>query len=69
MLTYARRLGLQLVLATPKERSELVAPNVERTLLIHKEPVSGLPQVFDFTKEFALETVADGTAQDQRQPE
>jgi len=52
-LTYARRLGLQLILATPKERSELVAPHVERTLLIHKEPVSGMPEVFDFTKEFA----------------
>src|SRR5438105_7021872 len=50
---YARRLGLQLILATPKERSELVAPHVERTLLIHKDPVSGMPEVFDFTKEFA----------------
>jgi uncharacterized protein YPO0396 len=57
-LTYARRLGLQLVLATPKERSELVAPHVERTLLIHKEPVSGMPEVFDFTKEFTSEQPA-----------
>ena len=57
-LTYARRLGLQLILATPKERSELVAPHVERTLLIHKEPVSGLPEVFDFTKEFAADEPA-----------
>jgi len=54
-LTYARRLGLQLILATPKERSELVAPHVERTLLIHKDPVSGMPEVFDFTKEFAID--------------
>jgi uncharacterized protein YPO0396 len=57
-LTYARRLGLQLVLATPKERSELVAPYVERTLLIHKEPVSGIPEVFDFTKEFGADVAA-----------
>ena len=71
-LTYARRLGLQLILATPKERSELVAPHVERTLLIHKEPVSGMPEVFDFTKEFAsdestaiasTEAAVDGVAQ------
>jgi len=32
-LTFARNLDLQLVLATPKERSELVAPRVERSLL------------------------------------
>ena len=61
-LTYARRLGLQLVLATPKERSELVAPYVERTLLIHKEPVSGIPEVFDFTKEFAADVTASASA-------
>lgn len=61
-LTYARRLGLQLILATPKERSELVAPHVERTLLIHKEPISGMPEVFDFTKEFASNDAAVGSA-------
>jgi uncharacterized protein YPO0396 len=63
-LTYARRLGLQLVLATPKERSELVAPYVERTLLIHKEPVSGIPEVFDFTKEFAPDVTASAASAD-----
>jgi uncharacterized protein YPO0396 len=52
-LTFARNLGLQLILATPKERSELVAPSVERSLLIHKDAMSGLPTVLDFTKEFA----------------
>ncbi len=54
-LTFARRLHLQLVLATPKERSELVAPRVERSLLIHKDPISGSPTVLDFTREFAPE--------------
>ena len=63
-LTYARRLGLQLVLATPKERSELVAPYVERTLLIHKEPMSGIPEVFDFTKEFAADAAVSATGAD-----
>lgn len=52
-LTFARRLALQLILATPKERSELVAPHVERSLLVYKEPVGGLPTVMDFTKELA----------------
>jgi uncharacterized protein YPO0396 len=51
-LTFARKLGLQLVLATPKERSDMVAPSVERSILVHKDPVSGTPTVLDFTKEF-----------------
>ena len=51
-LDFARSLGLQLVMATPKERSELVAPAVETSLYIHKDPASGLPMVLDFTKEF-----------------
>jgi uncharacterized protein YPO0396 len=59
-LTYARNLGLQLVLAAPKERSELVAPRVERSLLIHKDPLSGLPTVLDFTKELAHDAESDG---------
>jgi uncharacterized protein YPO0396 len=61
-LAYARKLELQLVLATPKERSELVAPHVERTLLIHKDPLSGLPEVFDFTKEFASHDAVAGAS-------
>jgi uncharacterized protein YPO0396 len=52
-LMFARKLSLQLVLATPKERSELVAPKVERSLLIHKDAIGGIPTVLDFTKEFS----------------
>ena len=68
-LTFADRLGLQLVLATPKERSEMVAPRVERSLLIHKDAVSGVPTVLDFTKEFARDErddslAAEGTARE-----
>jgi uncharacterized protein YPO0396 len=51
-LELARGLGLQLVMATPKERSELVAPHVETSLYIHKDALSGAPTVLDFTKEF-----------------
>jgi uncharacterized protein YPO0396 len=51
MLRFARELGLQLVMATPKERSELVAPGVERCLLIHKDLQTGEPSVLDFTRE------------------
>ena len=51
-LRFARGLGLQLVMATPKERSELVAPWVETSLYIHRDAVSGIPAVMDFTKEF-----------------
>lgn len=51
-LRFARGLGLQLVMATPKERSELVAPWVETSLYVHRDPVSGMPTILDFTKEF-----------------
>jgi len=64
-LTFARRLGLQLVLATPKERSELVAPKVERSLLIHKDPVGGMPTVLDFTKEFAADEPEEAVPQER----
>lgn len=66
-LTFARTLGLQLVLATPKERSDMVAPLVERSILIHKDALTGSPTVLDFTKELttnAREDAADhGIAQ------
>lgn len=52
-LTYARKLGLQLLLATPKERSELVAPWVDRSIYIHKDARTGEPSVFEVTKEIA----------------
>jgi uncharacterized protein YPO0396 len=55
MLRFARNLGLQLVMATPKERVSLVAPWVERSLFIYKDLQSGEPSVSDFTKEFSRE--------------
>jgi uncharacterized protein YPO0396 len=51
-LRFARSLELQLILATPKERSELVAPEVENSLFIHKDGATGAPVVLDFSKEF-----------------
>ncbi len=60
-LRFARSLSLQLVLATPKERSDQVAPRVETCLFIHKDARSGLPTVLDFTKDFA----SDGEPSDQ----
>lgn len=51
-LSFARGLGLQLVIATPTEKCELVDPAVERSLLIYKNPVSGRASVEDFTKDF-----------------
>jgi energy-coupling factor transporter ATP-binding protein EcfA2 len=50
-LRFARELELQLVVATPKERSELVAPWMETSLYIYKDAHTGAPQVLDFTKE------------------
>lgn len=53
-LRFARELGLQLVIAAAQGKSEFVAPGVETTLLIVKDPQSGAPTVLDFTKEFAI---------------
>jgi hypothetical protein len=58
-LTFARKLGLQLVLATPKERSDMVAPAVERSILIYKDPMSGTPTILDFTKELTTDERED----------
>jgi uncharacterized protein YPO0396 len=58
MLQFARNLGLQLVMATPKERVSLVAPSVERSLLIYKDLQSGEPTVSDFTKELSRDELA-----------
>jgi uncharacterized protein YPO0396 len=64
-LEFARTLELQLVLATPKERSELVAPHVGTSLFIHKDPITGAPVVLDFTKELAEgDNVVDAAARD-----
>jgi uncharacterized protein YPO0396 len=62
-LRFARELGLQLVIAAAQGKSEFVAPGVETTLLIVKDPQSGAPTVLDFTKEFAIYDV--GSAQRQ----
>jgi hypothetical protein len=47
---------------------DLVAPKVERSLLIHKDALTGLPTVLDFTKEFAPEhedaVAAEGAARE-----
>jgi uncharacterized protein YPO0396 len=58
MLQFARNLGLQLVMATPKERVSLVAPAVERSLLIYKDLHSGEPTVSDFTKELSRDDIS-----------
>ncbi|MCC7385223.1 MAG: hypothetical protein IT384_25470 [Deltaproteobacteria bacterium] len=63
-LRFARRLGLQLILATPKERSELLAPNVERSIYVHKDPVSGEPMLFEVTKEYQADEGDVGAAGD-----
>jgi uncharacterized protein YPO0396 len=64
-LTFARKLELQLILATPKERSDLVAPKLERSLLIYKDPLSGMPTVLDFTKEFRPEEPPAGSEEQE----
>jgi hypothetical protein len=50
-LRFGRDLGLQIFLAVPKERAEIIAPAVDTTKYIHKDALSGLPRVLDFTKD------------------
>jgi uncharacterized protein YPO0396 len=52
-LGFTRKLGLQLVMATPKERAEIIAPHVETSLLVGKDPETGLGFVHDFHQELA----------------
>jgi uncharacterized protein YPO0396 len=58
-LAFARGLGLQLIVATPKEKVDLVARHVGTSLLIHKDPVSNVPAIFDCTRD-----LADGAERD-----
>ncbi len=52
-LQFARALQLQLILATPKERSELVIPRVETSLYIYRDPETGVPTVLPWDREFS----------------
>ena len=65
-LRFARELKLQLLIATPKERADLVAPLVETSIYIHKDPRTGVPTVLDFTKELAGDD--DGAASEDSAP-
>lgn len=61
-LTFAHDLGLQLLMAMPKEKTPYVAPHVQTSLYVHRNPRTGRPQVLDFTKVLAEEDVADSDA-------
>ena len=58
-LAFARDLGLQLLMAMPKEKTPYVAPHVETSLYVHRDPRTGRPQVLDFTKVLAEADVED----------
>ena len=63
-LQFARALKLQLIMATPKERSELVIPMVETSLYIHRDPQSGAPTVLTYDREFMDHEQPTGSAPD-----
>ena len=50
-LEFTRRLGLQLIMATPKERAEYIIPHVESCWLVLKEPQTGDALLIDFHQE------------------
>ena len=52
-----------------RARSELVAPWVETSLYVHRDPVSGMPSVLDFSKELKPDAdVGDRGAPGPAQP-
>lgn len=50
-LAFTRKLGLQLIMATPKERAEFIIPHVESCFIVAKDPQTGRAFVADFHQE------------------
>lgn len=50
-LEFTRKLGLQLIMATPKERAEFIIPFVETCWIVAKDPQTGRAFVLDFHQE------------------
>ncbi len=51
-LRFARSFGLQLILAMPAERMDLLGPLMDTTIFLHKDAATGVPSVVDFSKQF-----------------
>jgi hypothetical protein len=64
VLQFMQGLGLQVVLATPGDKVEHVAPRVETCLLVHKDASTRVPAVYDCTREWRDDAVVgdDATA-------
>jgi uncharacterized protein YPO0396 len=54
-LKFTRTLGLQLLMATPKERAEFIIPHVESCWIVGKDPTSGFAYLQDFHQDPMLE--------------
>jgi energy-coupling factor transporter ATP-binding protein EcfA2 len=53
-LQFTKRLGLQLLMATPKERAEFIIPHVESCWIVGKDPMSGHAYLHDFHQQLEL---------------
>jgi hypothetical protein len=67
-LGFVRDLGLQLVLATPKEKADVVVRHVGTSLLIDKDPISGVPTIFNFRREDLVPDYEDSGSAPQEGP-
>ncbi len=54
-LHFTRKLGLQLIMATPKERAEFIIPHVETSYIVVKDPKTGLAFLQDFHQDLSIE--------------
>jgi uncharacterized protein YPO0396 len=60
-LKFARTFGLQLILAMPAERMDILGPQMDTTIFLHKDSANGAPSVLDFTKQFDDEVLQAAT--------
>jgi uncharacterized protein YPO0396 len=60
-LKFARTFGLQLILAMPAERMDILGPQMDTTIFLHKDSATGAPSVLDFTKQFGDEALQAAT--------
>lgn len=54
-LEFTRKLGLQLVMATPKERAEFIIPQAESCWIVMKDPQTGHAFLLDYHQDLADE--------------
>lgn len=64
-LEFTQRLGLQLIMATPKERAEFIIPHVESCWIVAKDPIDGRAFLLDYHQDLDTKTPDDLLEQEE----